>query len=185
MGGFCHLHPKYPVGCGEPRAQRHLPLIGGWGSRNCCHSWAQHRPRLADQPPSHFPFEISLLTHTRGDLRPFPKSPNSILMRNNQSSSGLQRSHSIPKGSLLSAGAGRLFLLWPRINPFICKPPQGWEGIPGGAGRMCGEREHENWLRGNVGLRAFLQCYDLGHTCFQKWFETVTIIGTYPIKPLN
>lgn len=61
--------------------------------------------RLSDLHISHFPFEILSLTYAQGDLRPFPKSPNSSLSRNNQTSSELQGIHSNSTGYLLSAWA--------------------------------------------------------------------------------
>lgn len=61
-----------------------------------------HGLKLSDLPTSHFSFEISSLTYTQGDLRPFPKSPHSIFTRNSKASSELQGICSIPKSSLLS-----------------------------------------------------------------------------------
>lgn len=70
-----------------------------------------------------------------------PKSPNSILSRNNQPASELKGSCRIPKGSLPSVWAAGLFLSWPGVILSLTNPLRIEENSRWGTGRRNRQRE--------------------------------------------
>lgn len=124
-----------------------------WLSRDGHQKWALHKLRLSYLPMTPFtPWNLIAPIYSVRFKIFLPKSPNSILSRNNQLASELKGSCFIPKGSLSSVWAAGIVLLWPGVTSSLPNP---WRM----EGNSRWEAARRNWCREIIQRQMEMYCW--------------------------